>query len=199
MRAVLMPVGSVFGRLTVLAEAGSRHGRRRYHVQCVCGATRVVTGIDLRSGNTQSCGCQAAEKAAARHLTHGMSDTALYRAWQSMLDRCRNPNSDAWPNYGGRGIKVARRWLKFENFYADMGDRPHGCELDRRDNSKGYSKANCRWVPRKVNARNTRSNKHVVFNGERVTVAEAAELSGIRPSTLYARLSRGDADVFRPV
>lgn len=87
---------------------------------------------------------------------HGMHSTPIYKLWQSMLHRCRNPNSPAFKWYGGRGISVCERWYSFISFYEDMGDRPPGMELDRIDNGGSYSKENCRWVSHSENCKNRR-------------------------------------------
>jgi len=73
-----------------------------------------------------------------------------------MVQRCTNPKAQAWRNYGGRGISVCERWLKFENFLADMGERPAGLDLDRINNDGNYELGNCRWTTRSVNIKNTR-------------------------------------------
>ena len=73
-----------------------------------------------------------------------------------MLQRCNNPNSQRYKDYGGRGITVCKRWLKFENFLADMGDRPRGLTLDRKNNDKGYYKRNCHWATYEQQAANKR-------------------------------------------
>lgn len=71
-----------------------------------------------------------------------------------MKARCYNPGSASYHRYGGRGIKVCKRWMKFENFYADMGDPPKELSLDRMNNERGYSPSNCRWATRSEQAKN---------------------------------------------
>lgn len=93
---------------------------------------------------------------ASTMTTHGMSDTATYRSWGSMIQRCCNPNNPRYPEWGGRGIKVCERWLSFENFLADMGERPEGLTLDRIDNEGHYEPGNCRWSTHREQRMNQR-------------------------------------------
>jgi hypothetical protein len=119
-----------------------------------------------------------------------------------MLDRCRNPNHVKYARYGGRGIKVCRRWWKFENFYADMGDPPPGTSLGRIDNDGDYCPENCRWETPQQQGRNTISNRVLTVNGVSKLVIEWAEEMNVNPVTLYMRLHRGWSDedtVLRPV
>lgn len=122
---------------------------------------------------------------------HGMSKTKIYGIWWAMITRCQNPKCKAFKNYGGRGITVCERWQKFENFYADMGDRPEGKTLERDDNSKGYSPNNCVWADRKTQGRNKRGIRMVTVNGVSKPMSEWADESGVAIGTIWQRLNKG--------
>lgn len=131
-------------------------------------------------------------------LSHGRSrltagnrqQYSTYIIWKQMLSRCRNPSAPNFSFYGARGICVCDRWLRFENFLADMGERPEAAQLDRINNSAGYSPNNCRWVSRIVNARNRRSARFIAYKGESHCIAEWCELTGLG-QTLRDRLKAG--------
>lgn len=125
--------------------------------------------------------------------THGLSYTPEYRCWQTMRLRCYEPANAAFKDYGARGITVCDRWRESPtNFLADMGPRPSPKhELDRRDNDQGYSPENCRWVTRKVNDRNRRSNRMIEFQGETRAMAHWCEKFGIANDTAKHRLDNG--------
>jgi hypothetical protein len=135
--------GCRFGRLVVLELQGSDHGRKLWLCQCDCGATKIVSSKLLMRGRTQSCGCLRSDA----HRKHGQSGSPTYETWSGMLRRCLNPKHKRYKDYGGRGITVCERWLSFQNFFDDMGERPPGCDLHRKDNDKGYELGNCVWLP----------------------------------------------------
>jgi len=122
---------------------------------------------------------------------HGMKGTKIYGIWCAMRARCENPNVSAFKDYGGRGIKVCDRWKRFENFYADMGERPPGKTLERTDNQLGYSPGNCVWADRSAQNRNRRDRKLIEVKGEAKTLAEWSEQTGLSVGTLWRRLSKG--------
>ena len=120
-----------------------------------------------------------------------------YQSWQAMKSRCCGPGDQAYSKYGGRGIKVCEKWMRFEGFLEDMGERPDGTSLDRIDNDGNYEPGNCRWATRKQQQRNTRANVMVTFGGESRCVAEWAELFGLNRDTLFCRIFRSGWPVER--
>jgi predicted DNA-binding transcriptional regulator AlpA len=178
--------GRTFGILTILGRVeGCGY---RWVAQCSCGRKTVALTTHLKSGHAKSCGCKKGR------WTHGKTGTPEYRTWQAMIYRCTNRKSAAWKNYGGRSITVCKRWLaSFDNFLADMGPRPGlKYEIDRYPNNAGnYEPGNCRWVTRKVNARNKRTNRVLTFKDTTHTMAEWAEITGLSRGSIWDRLNRG--------
>ena len=180
--------GQVFNRLTAISfqESTKKRGTL-WKWKCSCGNIIILPASDVKSGNTKSCGCFFKEKITK----HNKYKTRVYGIWSSLTNRCLRPNTRHYPRYGGRGITICDSWLKFENFYADMGDPPEGYQIDRIDNNKGYYKENCRWTTPKENCRNKSTNIIVEFNGMKMTIIEWAEFFKIPYYTIQRRLKRG--------
>ena len=183
----LLPTGrndltkQIFNRLTVL---GISHRHRKsarttviyWKCHCVCGAETSVSTSDLRSGNTQSCGCLLIDTIRQLNRTHGHTSngwTPTYRSWSGMFTRCYNANSKSFQGYGSRGITVCERWNSFENFLIDMGERPESLSLDRINNDGNYEPTNCRWATASTQNKNRRqwdrkaaAHKHITISPE---------------------------------
>ncbi len=150
--------GVRYGRLVGVALSHrSASGHAHWVFRCDCGDEVVSNGANVRSGNTTSCGCVHREISAARLLVHGhraaKRHDATYRAWQAMNDGCSNPSSPGFTRCGAVGVGVCPEWrVDFQQFLADMGERPAATVLDRRDGGRGFEPANCSWEPRRSRA-----------------------------------------------
>lgn len=153
--------------------------------RCDCGNMTSVNTRDLNSGHTKSCGC------LKNRCTHGLTGQLPYRIWRHILARSFNPKAQHYDRYGGRGIKVCDRWLRFENFIEDMGMPFNGATIERIDNDKGYSPENCRWATRKEQAHNTTRNVWLEYQGERKILTDWSRDLGINKFTIMHRLKRG--------
>lgn len=194
--------GHKFGKLTVLGFLGRRGNNYYWQCVCECGVECVVAGGNLTSLNTLSCGCWR----RAKHKTHGQEGTAAYNIWLGIKQRCFNPHNPAYKNYGGRGITMYPAWVSdFQAFYGYVSKLEHfgeeGYTLDRIDNNGNYEPENVRWADRKTQGRNKRNNRIVEYQGQKMTLAEAAEKTGLSLDVLYCRIYRGDIGerLFRPV
>ncbi len=184
--------GKRFDRLTVLERAENNNSDKvRWLCQCVCGNQKIIAGTHLSTGKTRSCGCLLSEHAISNNKkycrTHGMHRTKTYNSWQSMFARCYDKNNPSYRYYGAKGIEVCEAWHKFENFFADMGTRPKGKTIDRKDNSKGYFKENCRWRTPKEQANNRTNNLKLTFEGQIKTATEWSKIIGLDRSTISRR------------
>ena len=155
--------GQRFGRLTIIGRApnNGKSGNAFWHCRCDCGGENVVWAPSLRQGKSRSCGCLQSEISAAVHRTHGMCGTTEYNVWTRIIQRCTNPKDTGWKRYGERGISVCDRWrASFADYWADIlaeiGPRPPGMELGRKDYDKGFEPGNVRWVARRERMFNAR-------------------------------------------
>lgn len=183
-------IGQKFNMLTVVEYYGkTKRGMSRWKCLCDCGNIKIITIGNLKNGNTKSCGCLRKE---GNRLIHGHNKVGMgskiYMAWSHMKQRCNNPNDKRYKDYGGRGIIICKRWLKFENFLEDMGECLLGLSLDRINNNLGYYKENCRWATRKQQNRNTRKNIYLTHNNKTQLLLDWAKEYNINYTTLYNRI-----------
>lgn len=184
-------IGKIFQGIRVLSESErSSCGQLCWECQCICGKIFKADGHSLRRGQRKSCGCLT----YVNQKTHDMHKTKIYKVWSGMISRCRTPSNTAYKNYGAKGVTVCEDWLKFENFYRDMGDPPFDrATLDRIDYSLGYCKDNVRWASYFEQSRNKSTNRLITYKGKTLCLADWAKELGLDKSTLSHRLQRWGA------
>ncbi len=124
------------------------------------------------------------------NFKHGLTKRPLWSRWRSMIERCHDPKNDNYPNWGGRGIKVCKRWRKYLNFESDMlPSFIKGLLLERIDNDGPYSPKNCRWATNREQCRNKRNNVHITFNGVTKTIIQWSEEMGFHFTTVWRRIN----------
>lgn len=188
-------VGRKFNKLLVVSYVGRLASRNTtWNCLCDCGKTTVAAGSLLKNGHVKSCGCL---KRGQHSLRHGHSARGIismeYRAWQGMRTRCSNPNEDAYPRYGGRGIKVCERWnASFEAFLADIGPKPSAKHsLGRVDNDGNYEPGNVRWETPFQQGGNNSRNRNFTIDGRTMCLAAWVRERGMVLNTVHRRLKRG--------
>lgn len=197
-------IGQQFDRLTVIKCAGkNRSGNYQWLCQCKCGKKVVISSYSLRIGKTRSCGCyrtdlllQRTAKRKIPGITENGKQTKIYCIYDSMKQRCYNPNHHAYKNYGGRGIKVCDRWLEpngqgFLNFRRDMGERSPGMTLDRIDNNGNYCPENCKWSNWVEQNQNTSHNNWITIDNITQCMAAWCRKQKLPRSTVENRIKRG--------
>lgn len=158
--------GKRFGRLVAIRPADKYKGRWRWECCCDCGNIPWVLQKELSSGKIGSCGCLKIKHGATSQRVNRSRRTNRqspeYKSWRAMLRRCADKKSIQWNDYGGRGLKVCKRWKdSFESFFADMGPRPKDFTIHRKDNGRGYDQENCIWADWKTqnNPKNKRPRR----------------------------------------
>jgi len=188
--------GKVYGRWTVLSHSPTTY---RSMCRCECGVIKNVLAVTLKNGQSRSCGCWKPDLMRSVHVTHGASlhgrTTKEYRSWDHMVQRCRNPASDSYQEYGGRGITVCDRWLNFSAFLADMGEAPTAKHsIDRINNDGPYEPGNCRWATYREQNLNRRNTVTAVVSGCQTPIMLIAERAGLPYATVRGRRRLGWPD-----
>jgi len=183
-------IGKKFGKILVLENIENKTINDSSKVKCLCdcGNIKSIRSLLLRKGIYTDCGC-------VRIRRNSFLKHELFVTWKDMNSRCYYPKAQYYKNYGGRGIKVCDRWRNkingLENFINDMGDRPKGYSLDRKDNNKDYSPRNCRWATNTQQCRNRTNNRLFEYKGVSRSIAEWCEIYKIKYSSFYSRTVRG--------
>jgi len=181
-----------FSRLTLISDTKKRYGSHiiaKY--RCNCGNICFIRKSLVNLGKSKSCGCLRKERFKKLLTKHGLSRSPEYSIRKSMVARCYNKKNNSYKNYGGRGIKVCKRWLKFENFYKDMGPRPNkSFSLERINNNKGYSKSNCKWATPEEQGNNKSNSVFYLYKNKKITISIVSRMLGLNKNTIYSRIKR---------
>lgn len=184
--------GARFGRLTVIERCGYVGSFVQWLCRCECGDTHKASSRSLIASKVKSCGCFRRDFTTAKNTIHGMIKAPEFRIWATMRQRCSNPNSKKYKNYGARGIRVCKRWNYFPNFLKDMGAKPSPKHsIERIDNDGNYCPQNCRWATALEQGINKTNNVFLTAGGETRCISEWSRLLGISSGMIRHRIRRG--------
>lgn len=186
-----------YGLLTPITYSHSKPNKKYdeyWLFKCECGNEKISRLYDVQRSKINSCGCLKKKQLANRNIAntkHGYFGTPTYDCWTGIIERCCNPNSGNYSDYGGRGIQICQSWRSsFKQFLEDMGEKPDGHSIDRIDVNGNYERSNCRWANAKTQANNRTNNRKISFNGKTYNLAEWSDITGIKPSTISKRLDK---------
>lgn len=188
--------GKVFDRLTVIKFIPDKSAYSKWLCQCSCGNEKITFTQALINGLTKSCGClkKESDNKPVSHGHSGKNRTKTYNSWAGMMDRCEWGGHPTYANYGAKGIRVCERWHSYENFLADMGERPLKTSIDRIDNNLGYSPDNCRWATAHIQNLNRSVTVKVKINNNPIIVYNLCNELGLSKKAVRARASRRGND-----
>lgn len=193
--------GQRFNRLIAIKFAYIKNKHTYWLFKCDCGKEKIIRVDGVKNEEIKSCGCLNKELTAKRIFKHGMTKTRFYSIWQHVKIRCLDKNHKYYKNYGGRGITICERWMKFENFRDDMyqfyldhvkkfGEK--NTSINRKDNDGNYELSNCEFATYEIQANNTRGNHLITYKGETMTLIQWSRKLNLKKDTLYGRiLTRG--------
>lgn len=192
--------GQKFGRLIVLGFSHYIKAAAVWDCKCECGNTKKIRMRCLLSGDTKSCGC-----IGKFTTTTGFNNDRIYKCWNHMIDRCTNPKSDRYKNYGARGIKVCDEWANDYHTFREWAIKNGYSEklsIDRIDVNGNYEPSNCKWSTEKEQMNNMTRNHFYEYNGKKQTIAQWAEEYGMTYRQLEQRLRTGwdiESALTRPI
>ncbi len=185
--------GKIFGKLSVIEFKGRLPDQASlFLVKCSCGKSKIMRGKVIQAA--KSCGCMHGKhfRTHGQASINGRGQTPEYKSWTGMKGRCLNSKNKKYKNYGGRGIGICKRWLKFENFFEDMGKKPSAeYSIGRIDNDGDYKPSNCRWETPFQQSNNKTNSIIIKFKEESKSLSQWAILLGIRRATLFSRIEDG--------
>lgn len=186
--------GQRFGRLTILKEIYllNKRGKLNRYAECLCdcGNTTKVFVPDLFK-ITKSCGCLHNAMLSERQITHGFSYTHIYDVFKNIKKRCYDPKNKDYKYYGARGISIYPEWLQNSGLFciwAIKNGYKKGLQIERKNNNDNYTPENCAFVTPIVQQNNSRNNRIIEYNEERLTMAQFCRKYNLNYSMFSQRI-----------